>query len=200
VVNWIKAGGNLTDAAINNRPEIYFMKNQITKYEYTEKIIGSKYNPQLGIIAGGKWGSPSPGLNVDPDFNYYIKANLVIPIFHWGQKNEEIMSAREQTEASRLQMQQTKEQVTLEVESSYYKLERSQEQMDFARGSLNNAAKNVSLMLDRYNEGLSSVLEVLDAQLYWQKTYMNYILAKYELNTAYSQYLYAVGAFSQLSK
>jgi len=52
-------------------------------------------------------------------------------------------------------------------------------------------------MTDRYNEGLSSVLEVLDAQLYWQKTYLNYILAKYDLNVAYSQYQYAVGNFVQ---
>jgi len=85
----------------------------------------------------------------------------------------------------------------MEVESSYYKLERSQEQLDFAASSLDNAAKNVSVMLDRYNEGLSSVLEVLDSQLYWQKSYLNYILAKYELNIAYSQYQYAIGNFMQ---
>ena len=200
VVNWVKASGNIADSALVNRPEINYYKNQIAKYEFTEKIVGAKYGPQFGIIAGGKWGSPSPGLNPDPDFNYYFKASLVIPIFHWGQKTEEVMSIREQTEASRLQMQQKKEQVTLEVESSYYQLERSQEQMEFAQNSLNKAAKNVSLMLDRYNEGLSSVLEVLDAQLYWQKTYMNYILAKYELNIAYSQYLYSVGEFSQIAK
>ncbi len=200
VVNWVKANGNLSDSALNSRPEMNYLKNQISKFEYSEKVVGSKYNPQLGIVAGGKWGSPSPGLNIDPDFNYYIKANLVIPIFHWGQKNEEIMTIREQTEASRLQMEQTKEKIVLEVESSYYKLERSQNQLDFSKSSLDNAAKNVALMLDRYNEGLSSVLEVLDAQLYWQKTYMNYILAKYELNIAYSQYLYSVGTFSNLSK
>ena len=60
--------------------------------------------------------------------------------------------------------------------------------------------KNVDVFLDRYNEGLSSVLEVLDAQLGWQQTYRNYIMAKYDLNVAYSDYLYALGEFSKMSK
>ena len=51
-------------------------------------------------------------------------------------------------------------------------------------------------MLDRYREGLSSVLEVLDAQLYWQKTYFNYVQAKYELNIAFSAYQKAMGDLS----
>jgi outer membrane protein TolC len=50
--------------------------------------------------------------------------------------------------------------------------------------------------LDRYQEGLSSVLEVLDAQLYWQKTYFNYIQAKFDLNVAFSTYLRAMGELS----
>jgi outer membrane protein TolC len=79
------------------------------------------------------------------------------------------------------------------VESSYYDLQQSQHQLDFADGSLNNASKNVEVMLDRYYEGLSSVLEVLDAQLFWQKSYLNYIEAKFELNMAYSSYQKAMG-------
>jgi outer membrane protein TolC len=52
------------------------------------------------------------------------------------------------------------------------------------------------VMLDRYYEGLSSVLEVLDAQMFWQKTYFNYIQAKHELNIAYTSYQHAMGELS----
>ena len=200
IINWNKPTDDLKSIAIEQRPEINYVKNLITKNEYEEDIVGSEYNPKFGISAGGKWGSPSPGLQLEPDFNYNFKANLTIPIFYWGIKNEKVFTARQQTEIAKLQMEETKDKVTLEVETSYYRLERSQNQLDFARGSLDNASKNVSVMLDRYNEGLSSVLEVLDAQLYWQKTYLNYIIAKYDLNTAYSQYLYAIGEFTKISQ
>jgi outer membrane protein TolC len=200
VVQWNQAVDTLAELALSQRPEISFLKNQVMKNQYTEKITGSKYMPQLGALIGGKWGAPAPGLEKDPGFNYYLKAQLSIPIFHWNQKHKEVFAMRQQTEISKLQMQQTKDQITLQVESSYYKLERSQEQLDFAKSSLDNAKKNVDVFLDRYNEGLSSVLEVLDAQLGWQQTYRNYIMAKYDLNVAYSDYLYALGEFSKMSK
>jgi outer membrane protein TolC len=195
VVRWSKAGDDMVEKAFRQRPEIALIKEQIAKKKAKEKIAGSSYNPQLGVLAGGKWGSPSPGLQIDPGFNYYFKASLSIPIYRWGKKKEEVFAARQVTEVTRLRLEETKDKVKLEVQSSYYQLERSQEQLDFAASSLKNAARNVSVMLDRYNEGLSSVLEVLDAQLYWQKTYLNYILAKYELNVASSRYLYATGSF-----
>ncbi len=113
------------------------------------------------------------------------------------EKHNKVFAVREMTEVAKLQMAETTDQVTREVETSYYGLQKSQELVDFARSSMANATKNVSVILDRYNEGLASVLEVLDAQLYWQKTYMNYILSKYQLNMAYSQYLYSIGEFSK---
>ncbi len=200
VVNWSRANDSIAQTALSQRPEITYIENEISKNEYTEKIVGSKYAPQLGVTAGGKWGSPSPGLQIDPAFNYYLKGMLSIPIFYWGKKREEVFNIRQATEAAKLQLEETKDKITLEVERSYFKLERSQEQLDFAKSSLDNAAKNVSVIIDRYNEGLSSVLEVLEAQRDWQKTYLNFILAKFDVNTAYSQYLFAVGNFSRMTK
>ena len=196
-VSWMLAADTITNYALEQRPEINFLKNEITKSRYYENIVRSKYLPQMGVIAGGKWGSPSPGLEPEPRFNYYLKAQLTIPIFHWNQKNEEVFAFREMTEVAKLRMEETKDKVAREVETSYYELQKSQDLLDFSINSLDNAAKNVSVMLDRYNEGLSSVLEVLDAQLDWQKTYLNYILSKYQLNMAYSQFLYSIGEFSK---
>jgi outer membrane protein TolC len=195
VVPWVKAPDTVVQYALSQRPDIGYLQQRIMINQQREKIVGSAYNPQLGIFAGGKWGSPSPGLQKEPGFNYNVGASLSIPIFHWGQKNEEVQMAHQFTQESKLRLEETKDQILLEVQSAYYKLERSQEQLDFAFNSLDNARKNVEVMLDRYNEGLSSVLEVLDAQLYWQKSYFNYIMAKYDLNVAYSQFQYAIGSF-----
>ncbi len=193
VINWVKESGDITNRALSQRPEINMLKNQITLNEYKEKITASKYNPYLGVGIGGLWGAPSPGLKINPAFNYNLQARLTIPIFYWGKKKEEVAVMRQETEVTRLEMQRTQEMITLEAQRSYYQLQKSQEQLSFAAGALENAAKNVSLMIDRYDEGLSSVLEVLDAELYWQKSYFNYIQAKYQLNTAFSSYLRALG-------
>ncbi len=198
VVDLATTGGNLADKAMQQRPEISLLKNTISRNEFNEKITASQYNPQFGVGVGGNYGAPSPGLSMDPAFNYNIQAKLAIPIFYWGKKREEVLASRKQTEVSKLEMSHTKDMITLEVESSYYNLQETKNQLDFAISSLDNASKNVDVMLDRYNEGLSSVLEVLDAQLYWQKTYLNYIQAKYQLNMALSDYQRAMGELSVL--
>lgn len=196
VVNWATVENNLPDKAMQQRPEIGLLENKISMNQFNEKITASQYNPQLGVGVGGNWGAPSPGLLSNPAFNYNVVAKLAIPIFYWGKKKEEVFASRQLTEISKLQMEQTKDMITLEVESSYYDLQQTQNQLDFAASSLDNAYKNVDVMLDRYHEGLSSVLEVLDAQLYWQKSYFNYIQAKYELNVAFSAYQHAMGELS----
>lgn len=196
IVNWAEADNNITEKALQQRPEISLLKNKILMNSFNEKVTASQYNPQFGVGVGGNWGAPSPGFSSDPAFNYNLQAKLAIPIYYWGKKKEEVFASRQLTEVSMLEMEETKDMITLEVESSYYDLQQTQDQLDFAFSSLDNASKNVDVMLDRYQEGLSSVLEVLDAQLYWQKTYFNYIQAKYELNIAFSAYQRAMGELS----
>ena len=196
IVFWATIDINLSEKAMQQRPEISLLENKISMNGFNEKVTASQYNPQFGVGVGGNWGAPSPGLSADPAFNYNVQAKLAIPIYYWGKKKEEVFASRQLTEISRLEMEQTKDMITLEVESSYFDLQQSQHQLDFSSGALDNASKNVEVMLDRYYEGLSSVLEVLDAQLYWQKSYLNYIEAKYELNMAYSNYQKAMGELS----
>jgi outer membrane protein TolC len=193
-IKWNVANDSLTKTALEQRPEIGIYESQVMVNEYKEKITSSKYMPKLNLQVAGKWGSPSPGLQLEPGFNMLVKANLNIPVFYWGMKHKEVFVSKQNTEVAKLQLEETKDKITLEVQSSYFALQRTQEQLDFAKSSLDNAKKNADVMFDRYNEGLASVLEVLDAQLYWQKAYFNYVQAKYQLNVAYSSYQKAIGS------
>ena len=192
-IKWTVADDSITKIALEQRPEMGIYKNQVMMNEYKEKITASKYMPKLNLQLAGKWGSPSPGLQLEPGFNMLVKAKLNIPVFYWGIKHKEVFASKQNTEVSKLQLEETKDKITLEVQSSYFALQRTQEQVDFAKSSLDNAKKNADIMLDRYNEGLASVLEVLDSQLYWQKAYFNYVQAKYQLNIAYSSFQKAIG-------
>ncbi len=196
IINWDVKTDDPESIALQKRPEIGLLQNNISVNQFNEDITASKYNPQIGFLIGGKYGYPSPGLKLEPDFNYYLKAYVSVPIFYWGMKTYDVSSKEQETEISKLKFEETKDKISLEINQIHFKLRKTQEQLNFASGSLENASKNVSVMLDRYNEGLSSVLEVLDAQLYWQKTYFNYVNAKYQLNVAYSQYLRAMGVIS----
>jgi outer membrane protein TolC len=196
IVDWNQPVESRVEKALQLRPEVSLKENEMAMNQYSEKVTASFYNPQFNVGAGGTYGAPSPGLMTDPGSNYHVQARLAIPIYYWGQKKDEVFAKQKLTEQTKLELEKTMDIVTLQVTAGYYELERSQEQVDFAFSSLDNASKNVEVMLDRYYEGLSSVLEVLDAQLFWQKSYLNYIEAKFELNMAYSTYQKAMGELS----
>ena len=196
VIDWNQPGDGKVEKALQLRPEVSLKEHEMKMNQFDEKVTASYYNPQINLGAGGTYGAPSPGLLTEPGTNYHVTANLSIPIFYWGQKKDNVFAKQQVTEQAKLDLEKTVDMVTLEVTAAHYKLGRSQEQVDFAYSALDNASKNVEVMLDRYYEGLSSVLEVLDSQLYWQKSYLNYIEAKFELNIAYSSYLKAMGELS----
>jgi len=196
IVDWNRSEEERVARALQRRPEVSLKENEISMNQYNEKITASAYNPQFNVGAGATYGAPSPGLQTDPGGNYLITAQLAIPIYYWGQKGDNVFAMQKITEQAKLELEKTVDIVTLQVTTAYYEMQRTQEQVDFAFSSLDNAVKNMEVMTDRYVEGLSSVLEVLDSKLFWQKSYMNYIEAKLELNIAYSTYLKAMGELS----
>jgi outer membrane protein len=193
IVDWSQPEEERVEKALQLRPEISLKENQVSMNQYNEKIAASSYNPQFNVGVGATYGAPSPGRSTEPGGNYLFTANLAIPIFYWGQKNDNVFAMEKITDQTKLELEKTIDIVTLQVTTAYYELQRSQDQVDFAFSSLDNAVKNVEVMLDRYQEGLSSVLEVLDSQLFWQKSNLNYIQSKFDLNVAYSTYLKAMG-------
>jgi outer membrane protein TolC len=158
VIDWNKTESDLVAKALEMRPEVGMKENEILMNQYSERVTASLYNPQINVGAGGTYGAPSPGLLTEPGPNYHVTANLAIPIFYWGQKKDEVFAKQQRTEQARLDLENTVDVVTLQVKSKYYELGQSQVQVDFAFSALDNASKNVEVMLDRYREGLSSVL------------------------------------------
>lgn len=182
--------------ALINRPEIGLLENELLTNQFDEKVTASFYNPQLNVGAGAIFVAPSPELTSEPGGNFSVNARLAIPVFYWGQKNDKVFAQQKITEQTELEIENTRDNIELQVISGYYEFQKSKEQVEFAFSALDNAEKNVDVMLDRYQEGLSSVLEVLDAQLSWEKSYLNYIQSKFELNMAHSTYQKATGGLS----
>lgn len=56
--------------------------------------------------------------------------------------------------------------------------------------------KNSLLSLDQYKEGLVSITEVLDAQIYYLEARKNFVTSKYNAQIARSEYLKASGSFN----
>ena len=78
--------------------------------------------------------------------------------------------------------------VNLEIQTARNSLRQAIEQVNLTRNSLDKACENETMALERYDEGKSSVIEVIDAQTYRQLAQMNYVHAKVSAQNYYSSY------------
>jgi outer membrane protein len=72
-------------------------------------------------------------------------------------------------------------------------LEESVKKVELTQNSVLQADENLELITDRYVEGLSPIIDVLNAQLFWESAYIDFVAAKKEFQINYSFYIKALG-------
>ena len=137
-----------------------------------------------------------PNTNIggtDPVYNTSFVAGVNIPIVRWGKKKQEVKKEMSLAQAKTYELQEIKDKVTLEVHSTNYQLEETIIRKELTKASLEKAVTNLDIMTDRYLEGLSSILEVLDAQLYWQRAFREMLDARLLYKMAIAYHKKAIG-------
>jgi outer membrane protein len=179
--------------ALSTRPEIKISKNLVTVSDLNVELTKSPYRPTVGVGAFGKWGTPGENLSSEPRFNYQVYGYLKMPLIYFGKKGKEVESSRIRNEIAIYQLDKTEDLVTLEVHQARYGLEESVKKVELTQNSVLQADENLELITDRYVEGLSPIIDVLNAQLFWESAYIDFVAAKKEFQINYSFYIKALG-------
>ena len=184
---------NLVERALQQRPELLMQLQNIEAKKHNEDLTASQYLPQWSLGVTALWGVPSPELTKDPAFNYGVFSTFSVPLFLWNKSSLDVQAQTLLTDSQKEQLQKLNEIVTLEVQSTKYSYDESIKRVDLTSTSLKRAEENLDIMTTRYKEGLSPILEVLDAQVFWNKAYVDYIEAKRLYQVSYSALLKSFG-------
>lgn len=180
----------LTDGS--NRPEIKIAHDQIRIAESTGKLTDSKYKPQLYIGADGSYSSPGYNFKSDLDPNYAIYAKLSVPLFEWGKRRNEKRASSWKVGMANDYLNKVTDNVNLEVQTAHTSLLQAISQVSLTGNSLEKARENERKALERYEEGKTSVIDVIEAQTYRQASQINYVQAKVSAQGYYSDLIKAL--------
>lgn len=180
----------------NSRPEIALAEDRVGLAKSTMKLNDSKYRPQLNIGADGGYSSPGYDFTPDLNFNYRIQLQLSIPIFEWGKRSSQKQLSSHKIAIATDNLNKTIDNVNLEVESAKVALAQTIESVNIIKSSLSKAIENENRAIERYNEGKSSIIEVIEAQIYRQTSQINYVQAKVTAQNYYSELLRVLNAYS----
>lgn len=171
------------------RPELKIATEQVRMAESEKKLILSKYKPQFYVGVDGSYSSPGYNFRTDMDPNYAVYAKVSVPLFEWGKRKNEKRASSFKVDMATDNLNKVTDGVNLEIRTARNSLRQAMEQAELTRNSLDKARENETMALERYDEGKSSITEVIDAQTYRQIAQMNHVQAKVSAQNYYSELL-----------
>ncbi|MEO8049703.1 MAG: TolC family protein [Acidobacteriota bacterium] len=185
----------LVAQAIGNRPELAslrFSRDASYKFADAEKDLS---RPTVSVVAVGGFVPfiHSPTGSTIPAEYEGVGANISIPVF-----NGHLFSARREAAIQRAmesdqRLRDLEQRVSRDVRVAWASTNDAFQRIDVTAQFLRQAALALDLAQGRYNLGLSSIVELTQAQLNLTEAEIENLNAKYDYQTQYSALQYTLG-------
>ena len=180
------------DAALRQRPEISQYTDAAKSAQEGVTIAQSGYLPTVSAVYQAGWGDSSfPGGN-----NYNWTAYLVTSwnVFDSGLTAGKVKQAVEGYKKAQEQLKQTVDSVQLDVRSTYLSLKSAEQSIATSSAAVGLAEEDYKIKVTRYQAGVGTNLDVLDAQVALTTAKNNYLQAMYNFNNYRAKLDKAMGA------
>jgi outer membrane protein TolC len=177
------------------RPEYSILEKQIELKNRQVKLVQSEFLPNVGLLAHYGY---THGLNFNgaPLFNrmsFYAMISVKIPIFHWGEGINKVRAAKAERQIMKLQRDNLSEKMNMEAVRALNKCDESELEVALTLRSLEEAEENMKTSRNRYEAGMETLANYLEAQTLWQQAWMEMVNAKIEQRLNVTYYLKATG-------
>ena len=179
--------------AINSRPEIRQMQNNLKISEEGISIARSFFFPQVSLI--GNW-DKKKGAEIPIDEwqeSWSAVLSVEMDIWDWGENLNGVKKANAQLEQMKSSLTLLESGIELEVRQAYFDLIAAKEKIKVQEEAVKEAEKNFDNSSLGFKEGVTTNTDVLDAQMLLSQARTNYYQALYEYNIAVSTLERTVG-------
>lgn len=188
------------DAALqtaeNHRKDVNIQKLSIDLQHKKLQAIQAGLWPQLALISQYQLQAQSDDLKMEqyawPQTSF-VGLQLSIPIFNGNKTQSQISQAKIKTQQEELRLSDLKDAVKTELATIISKWKEAVNQLDIQETTVKSAELNHQMINDRFKNGLSSRLELTDAELALTQSKINKLQAIYNLRMLYLQLQHALG-------
>lgn len=182
-------------AGFDSRPEFALLDKKTELLSQQVKLAQSDFLPQVGVMANYGYvnGVKFNDERLFDNASFSALANVSIPLFHWGEGRNKVRVAKVERDIAVLERDDMGEKMQLDLARSIDRCEESQLEVALTKLSLTQAEDNVNLSRDRYEKGLETLADYLEAQAVWQQAWTENIVAKNRQRLNQTYYLKAAG-------
>lgn len=180
--------GTEGDTATLRRAPVRQASEAVQVQEQQLRIARSQRLPTVRITSDyARLAYPQGGIATPGDFdreNWNVGASLSLPIFTGGRIRGEEMVAQAGVAEARARLQQTAELATLDTRAALDRLAAARAAYEASTGTVEQAQRAYQIAEVRYNEGISTQLELADSRLLLQQAEANRAQAARDLQVA----------------
>jgi outer membrane protein TolC len=182
--------------AAAQRPELLAAGLNVSINQQQITVAKSDKLPTISLFGTQSWDSEKSN-SIVGDYNdnhWMVGANLTMDLFD-GQRTESLIKQAETgVSIAKDQLQKAKDDISLEVSSYYLSMKEAEKRLETNEVAVNEAQTNLALTKQRYEAGIGTNLDVIDAELALDRSKTIHVQALYDYNTSKAQLQKAMGA------
>ncbi len=176
--------------AENQRVELGIIDREIKAMELEEAVKKSDYLPKFFAQGGYNYAENRYQFNEE---NWSVVMGVNLNLFSGGSTKAEVSKARYRKEQLLEQRNKLVDDIRLDVEKNYLDIKNAEEKIKVTKDAVAQAEENLRINNIRYEEGIGTATDVLDAITLLTTAETNYYRAAYELRRAEAGFKYATG-------
>ncbi|MDR2006133.1 MAG: TolC family protein [Acidaminococcales bacterium] len=189
--NYAKSLEDCIDFSRQHQPQIIQAAKAVEAARGGVMAARSGYLPNISISAGYGWGDREfPG---DEKSSWNVSATMNFTLFDSNITRGRVDSAQGTLVQRQASYQQIRDNVFLAVRSSYLSLREAEKRIETASVTVETAEEDYKIALVRYQAGVGTNTDVLDAQVALTQAKTNYVQALYDYNTSWANLENAMG-------
>ena len=181
--------------SVENRLEYKILSENIQLKNQEIKAVRSDFLPRVGLVAGYNYmnGVKLNGTKLISDDVFAVMVSVKVPLFHWGEGMRKVKSAQIEKQMAIVQRDEFTEKMQLEVSQALNMLDESELEIILTESAFNEATESLRESRKNYETGMETLVNYMDTQSIWQKSWAEFVSAKINYQIAKVTYLKALG-------
>ena len=180
--------------ALANRPEAAIASKNINVSKLRYKLAKSGMAPSVMLSGAAQIDSIN---NAAQDKNASVGLAVVFPFSDGGATRGRQEQAKAGIESAKIAEEDTKAAIALQLKIAYVRIQNAAEKLATATKELDQATESLRLSHSRYGEGMSSQVELSDAELAFTQAQTNVVNARYEQLGSQAELERAIGRYAK---
>lgn len=165
-----------------HRPELKQAEYGVDAAEAALVVARSGHMPKISASASNSWASENwPG---DDNEEWAVGVTASMNIFDSGVTWSKIHAAQENLAKAKETQRQVKDAVELEVRTDYLGMREAEKRISTTQVAVAQAEEDYHIAVVRYQAGVGTNIDVMDAQVALTEAKTNYVKALYDYNTS----------------